>query len=75
MTSTSRPLDAVITDLDFDAEFIARYRRHPPVNVPAICQRDERTLYEAANTLGIAARYTSLQSLAGRLGHRLRPKI
>lgn len=47
-----------IVGLEFGAEFIPIYQRHPKSNMYAICQRNEEHLAATAEKFGVQVRYT-----------------
>ncbi len=55
---SSRVLKVGIVGLEFGAEFIPIYQRHPNAEMYAICQRTESKLNEVGDRYGIAVRYT-----------------
>lgn len=62
MTS-DRILRVGIVGLEFGAEFIPIYQRHPNAEMYAICQRTESKLNEVGDKFGIAVRYTDYDEM------------
>lgn len=56
-------INIAIVGLEFGAEFIPIYQKHPLANMYAICQRNEDKLNEIGDAFGIAKRYTSYDDL------------
>ncbi|GGM18971.1 Gfo/Idh/MocA family protein [Nakamurella endophytica] len=56
--STARILKVGIVGLEFGAEFIPIYQRHPNAEMYAICQRTETRLHEVGDRYGVPVRYT-----------------
>jgi predicted dehydrogenase len=52
-----------IVGLEFGAEFIPIYRRHPDSTMQAICQRSKAHLDQVGEEFGIAARYTKYEDM------------
>jgi predicted dehydrogenase len=62
MTS-ERVLRVGIVGLEFGAEFIPIYQRHPNAEMYAICQRTESKLNEIGDAYGIDVRYTEYEKM------------
>lgn len=62
MTS-ERVLRVGIVGLEFGAEFIPIYQRHPNAEMYAICQRTESKLNEVGDKFGIDVRYTDYDAM------------
>ena len=62
MTS-QRVLRVGIVGLEFGAEFIPIYQRHPNAELVAICQRTESKLNEVGDNYGIEVRYTDYEAM------------
>ena len=56
--SSERLLRVGIVGLEFGAEFIPIYQRHPNAEMYAICQRTESQLNDVGDKYGIEVRYT-----------------
>jgi len=56
-------LNVGIVGLEFGAEFIPIYQRHPDANMYAICQRNRQHLDEVGDKFGVKARYTDYQEM------------
>lgn len=54
----NRPVRVGIVGLEFGAEFIPIYQRHPNAEMVAVCQRTESKLHETADRWGVRKRYT-----------------
>jgi predicted dehydrogenase len=52
-----------IVGLEFGAEFIPIYQRHPLANMYAICQRTREHLDQVGDTFGVDVRYTDYQEM------------
>jgi predicted dehydrogenase len=58
-----RKLNVGIVGLEFGAEFIPIYQRHPNSNMYAICQRNRPPLDEIGEKFGVAVRYDSYEDM------------
>lgn len=58
-----RVLNVGIVGLEFGAEFIPIYQRHPNAAMYAICQRNESRLNEVGDRHGVAVRYTDYAAM------------
>ncbi len=56
-------LNVAIVGLEFGAEFIPIYQRHPNAEMYAICQRTRSKLDEVGDRFGVAVRYTDFDEL------------
>lgn len=61
--SNGRTLNVGIVGLEFGAEFIPIYQRHPNANMYAICQRTRSRLDEVGDKLGVDVRYTDYDDM------------
>lgn len=61
--TTDHTLNVAIIGLEFGAEFIPIYQRHPNANLYAICQRTRSKLDEVGDHFGIAVRYDDYEAL------------
>ena len=52
-----------IVGLEFGAEFVPIYQRHPNAEVHAICRRNKERLDELGDQFGIERRYTSFEDM------------
>ena len=52
-----------IVGLEFGAEFIPIYQRHPDAKMYAICQRNRTKLDEIGDRFGVAVRYTDYDEM------------
>jgi predicted dehydrogenase len=59
MTRSSRPVRTAIVGLGFGAEFIPIHKRHPHVELVAICQRSKDKLDQIGDAHGVERRYRS----------------
>lgn len=62
MTHT-RTLKVGIVGLEFGAEFIPIYQKHPHAEMYAICQRTESKLNAVGDTFGVDVRYTRYEDM------------
>lgn len=56
-------LNVAVVGLEFGAEFIPIYQRHPDAEMYAICQRTRSRLDEVGDRFGVAVRYTDFDAL------------
>jgi predicted dehydrogenase len=56
-------LNVGIVGLEFGAEFIPIYQRHPDANMYAICQRTRQHLDEVGDQFGVDIRYTDYEEM------------
>lgn len=63
MEQGSRKLNVGIVGLEFGAEFIPIYQRHPDATMYAICQRNRTKLDETGDRFGVAVRYTDYDEM------------
>jgi predicted dehydrogenase len=61
--SSQKTLKVGIVGLEFGAEFIPIYQRHPNAEMYAICQRTESRLNEVGDRFGIEVRYTDYDDM------------
>jgi predicted dehydrogenase len=60
---SERKLNIAIIGLGFGAEFIPIYQKHPDANLIALCQRNEKKLFEIGKDAGVGKLYTSYDEL------------
>jgi predicted dehydrogenase len=56
-------LNVGIVGLEFGAEFIPIYQRHPSANMYAICQRNPKHLAEVGDKFGVKVRYNEYERM------------
>jgi len=61
--SSDRILNVGIVGLEFGAEFIPIYQRHPAANLYGICQRSAEHLNQVGDQFGVEHRYTSFDEM------------
>jgi predicted dehydrogenase len=61
--STDRVLGVGIVGLEFGAEFIPIYQRHPNAELRAICQRTRSRLDDVGDRYGVQVRYTDYDDM------------
>jgi predicted dehydrogenase len=61
--SNASPLNIGIVGLEFGAEFIPIYQRHPDANMYAICQRTRSRLDAVGDQFGIDVRYDDYEAM------------
>ena len=60
---TSSKINVGIVGLEFGAEFIPIYQRHPRASMYAICQRTRAQLDEVGDKFGVEVRYTDYEEM------------
>jgi len=63
--TSGKKLNVAIVGLEFGAEFIPLYQRHPDAECVAVCRRDEAKLKQVADTFKVARRYTRYEDMLG----------
>lgn len=56
-------MNVAIVGLGFGAEFIPIYRKHPDINILAVCRRNEVELNKLGDAFGIERRYTKFDDV------------
>src|SRR2546421_2920712 len=59
----SKKVRVAIVGLGFGAEFIPIYQAHPDAEMYAICQRNQASLNQVGDQLGVAKRYANFDEL------------
>lgn len=61
--SHNQPLRVAVVGLEFGAEFVPIYQRHPDTEMYAICQRTQTGLDEVGDLFDVRTRYTDFESV------------